>query len=297
MSADLDTPGDEDKQVGAALAQMRRRQGLTGARLAALTGMSQPKISRLERGVGVPDPADVAIIARALGADETLTQTLVERAEKSHDRMTDWRPSAVGPAGRQDAISDWESAAEVVRDFQPTLVPGLLQTSGYARAALRSFMQLAPLNADELTDKALVNAVAARIRRQQVLADPAKSFRYVITEGVLRNPICPPAEMLAQISHLREVSAEKTHVQIRVLADGQPAPVPPLHGFALFDDKLIIVDLYNTGLISRQRRDVESYLRLFDMFEGRATELEPILAKYQALYVEQLRRPSAGPAG
>jgi hypothetical protein len=171
---------------------------------------------------------------------------------------------------------------------------GLLQTSGYARAALLAFQRMAKLDTDELTESAVLAAVSARIRRQEVLADSAKSFRFVLTEAVLKNRICSPAEMLAQIGHLRQVSARRANVVIGAIPDGTPVDIPPLHGFVLHDDKLIVIDAYNTGLISRGRSDVESYRRVFDEFEAHATDIEPLLDKYEALYVEQVRRRPRG---
>lgn len=290
MSTSVGTPTEPDEPVGTALARMRHAHGLTGAQLADLVGMSQPKISRIERGVGTPDPKDIGAIARALGADEGLVRELLERADESHDRMTDWRPTSVSLAGRQDRMADWESTATVVREFQPAIMAGLLQTSGYARAALLAFQRLAQLDDDELTETAVLAAVSARIRRQVVLADRSKSFRFVLSEAVLKNRICPPVEMLAQIGHLREIALRHANVVIRAIPDGTPVDIPPLHGFVLHDDKLIVIDAYNTGLISRGRRDVESYRRVYDEFEAHATDIAPLLEKYETLYLEQLRQ-------
>lgn len=296
MTTMLGTPGDDDEPVGAVLARMRRAKRLTGAKLAAMVRMSQPKISRIERGNGLPDPADVGTIARALGADESLVRALMERAERSHDRMTDWRPASPSLAGRQKTMTDWESAAAVVRTFEPALVPGALQTSGYAKAVLQGFQHVAPLSADDLTESALLAAVSARIQRQEVLADRSKSFQFVVGEAVLKRRIHPPAEMLAQISHLREVAAGNANISIAVVPDGAPVDIPLLHGFSLFDDGLVVVDLYNTGLVSRSRRDAESYRRVFDTLQEHATGIEPALDKYQALYIEMLQTPRKSPS-
>ncbi|MFC7532283.1 helix-turn-helix domain-containing protein [Actinoplanes sp. GCM10030250] len=281
----------DQEPVGAVLAQMRRAQRLTGAELADMVGMSQPKISRIERGRGLPDPEDIGAIARALGADDRLVRSLMERAERSHDRMTDWRPTSAGLASRQESMADWEAAAEVIRDFQPAVLGGLLQTSGYARAALLSFQRLVT-TADDSVETAILSAVTARIRRQEILADPAKSFRFVLTEAVLRNRLCPPAEMLAQIAHLRELST-RPNVHLAVIEEGVPVDLPPLHGFTLLDDTLVVIDVYNTGLITRGRNDVGRYRQVFDLFRSNATEeVHPLLDKYEAHYIDQLRSRS-----
>jgi transcriptional regulator with XRE-family HTH domain len=286
----LGTP-DDDEPVGAALARMRRAKRITGAKLAAMVRMSQPKISRIERGKGVPDPEDIGTIARALGADENLAQALMDRAERSHDRMTDWRPASTGLAIQQKTLGDWESTATVVRVFEPALVPGPLQTSGYAKAVLQSFQHIAQLVPDEFTEATLLAAVTARVKRQEALADRSRSFQFVLGEAALKRRIYPPVEMLAQINHLREVAGHNENVSITVVPDGAPTGLPLLHGFSLFDDELVVVDLYNTGLTSRSHRDLQSYRRVFDTLDEQATDIEPFLDKYQALYIETLQAP------
>ncbi|MEV4703938.1 helix-turn-helix transcriptional regulator [Actinoplanes sp. NPDC049316] len=292
MPSDLGTPDEEEEPVGAVLARMRRAQRLTGAELAARVGMSQPKISRIERGRGLPEPQDIGILARALGADEDQAQALMGRAERLHDRMTDWRSTLMGYAGQQRTVADWESSATAVRVFEPVLVPGPLQTSGYARAVLQAFQRVAPLTAEEQTEPALLAAVSARLKRQEVLADSSKSFQFILGEAVLKRRTYPQVEILAQINHIREVAARNANVSIAIVPDGAPTGLPLLHGFTIFDDKLVVVDLYNTGLISRSPKDVGSYRRVFDTLAEHATNIEPSLDRYQALYIKSLQAPS-----
>jgi transcriptional regulator with XRE-family HTH domain len=286
------TPGtpDEEEPIGVTLARMRHAMGLTGADLAARVNMSQPKISRIERGHGQPDPSDIGIIARALGAPEAQIQALVEQAERLHDGMTDWRPSPSGLAGRQKTIAGWESAANVLRIFEVALIPGPLQTSGYAKAVLRESWPFMQPTTDAMTEQALLAAVSARIRRQEALADRAKQFSFILSETVLKPRTFAAVEMLAQIDHLRDVLARHENVSIGVIRDGAPAP-PPVHSFTLLDDNLVIVDLYNTGLTSRGRRDLESYRRVFDQLAEHATDIGPVLDQYHRRYVEMLRNP------
>ena len=298
MTTHAGTPADPEEPVGLTLARMRRAQRITGVALAARVGMSQPKISRIERGVGAVDAQDVVAIALALQADPGLVAALRERAERTQDRLTDWRPAATGLATRQDDMAVWESAATEVRNFEPALIPGQLQTSGYARAVLVTFQRLIRIVDEEVTETAILAAVSARLQRQQALANRAKSFRFVMTETALRNPPCPPAEMLAQIGHLRDVIQRYANVTVGIIPDGSPVDIPPLHGFLLLDADLVLIDVYNTGLITRGSVDVATYRRVFDLFEARAvTDVDPILDKYHAIALDQLQgRAKSGPA-
>src|SRR2546430_11494846 len=132
QAAGVPSPGNEDS-VGRILARMRTAKNLTGKQLAVLVGMSQPKISRLERGIGAADPEDVARIARALGADEPEVLRLVEIVERSQAGVSDWLPNPDRLASRQITVARSEAESHTFRVFQPAVIPGPLQTSEYAR--------------------------------------------------------------------------------------------------------------------------------------------------------------------
>jgi transcriptional regulator with XRE-family HTH domain len=289
LTTDQRTPDGDDEPVGLVLRRMRLSRKVSGRELADSVQLSQSTVSRIERGISSPAPGDIRKIAQALGADERQVQDLVRQAERSRDRMTDWRPTSATLASRQKDMAAWESEAQVTSDFQPAVLPGLLQVSGYAKAVLRLFQRLAGPATGEPTEAAVLAAVSGRFRRQEVLANHTKTFSFVITEGALKNSFCPPAEMLAQIHHLRDIAANYETVSLAAVPDGVPMPIPPMHGFTLFDDKLVVIDIYNTGLISRGRKDVEIYHEIFETIHGSASPIEPLLDKYQALYVDAIQ--------
>jgi transcriptional regulator with XRE-family HTH domain len=281
---------ESGEPVGLVLARLRRAQRISGADLADRVGMSQPKISRIERGKGLPVPEDVGAIARALGAAEETVQALMRQADRAHDRMTDWRPVVSGLANRQERLVDWEAAAGEMWDFEPVILAGLLQTSGYARSVLTSFQRLQRDDFPEAFEVSVLAAVTARIGRQEALADSQKSFRFLFTEAALRTRICPPAEMLSQINHLRFL-AQRPNVVLAVITDDAPIPIPPLHGFTLFDDDMVVIDVYTTGLVSRSSADVQQYRQVFELFWDVATDdIGPLCDRYEAYYIEQLTR-------
>ena len=109
-----------------------------------------------------------------------------------------------------------------------------------------------------------------------------------MAEAVLGNQVCGAADMLAQIARLREV-AELPNVRVRIVPHATTWPVAPLHGFELMSDKCVMVDLFNTGLLSRGRHTIRYYRRVFDAYESVATsDIDPILDAYQRRYVQLL---------
>jgi transcriptional regulator with XRE-family HTH domain len=294
MTADgAGTPETPLEPVGQTLARMRKAKHLTGAQLAAAVGMSQPKISRIERGKGLPDPEDIGLIAHALGADDALAQLLIDRAEGFHNRMADWRPAPAGLATMQHSLGEWEAAAQSLRMFEPTIVAGLLQTDGYARSIFAAFQRLTAFDSAGRGESAVLEAVSGRVQRQEIIADERKTFQFVMAETVLMNRLCPPVEMLAQIGRLREL-AEQKNVSLSFVPDHALWALPPQHGFILLDDRLVVVDLYNTGTTTRGRLDIDMYQQIFDEFDRTATkDIEPILRKHEASYIALLRQPGA----
>ncbi|MBE1488799.1 DNA-binding XRE family transcriptional regulator [Plantactinospora soyae] len=95
---------------------------------------------------------------------------------------------------------EYEQHATMVRSFQPTLVPGLLQTEEYARAILRDAGTRVP-DLDE--------TVASRIARAGVLhrdEQPCRLFA-VVDESVLRRPVGGPKIMSEQLHAIVQACA------------------------------------------------------------------------------------------
>jgi transcriptional regulator with XRE-family HTH domain len=278
---------DPDEPVGSVLARMRRVKGLTGAELGRLAGISQSKVSRIESGKATPNPDEVARLVEALGGNEQLVQLLRERAETADNRDTDWRPVPLRVASVQEDLGEWEGAAKTLRAFDPTLIPGLLQTSEYARAIMATVQSLILTDSVDNMESAVLEAVSARMRRQEVLSLPAGSFRFVMSEAVLANRVCSAVDMIGQIARLQEIRDRYENVVIRIVPEGVTPAIPPIHGFELFDDALVVVDTFNAALTSRGKLDTRLYRRVYDAFEAQSTaEIGPILDKYYQHYAK-----------
>ncbi|MCA2214757.1 helix-turn-helix domain-containing protein [Jidongwangia harbinensis] len=280
------SPGPAEPSVGTVLARMRRRAKLTGHQLAQRVDMSQTKISRIENDVGHTTPEDVKVLAEALGASSDVVADLVERAERAHDRMTDWRATPGAVADIQQEVEQLEKATRVFRVFQPAVVPGLAQTSEYARAVLGVTHRVRTGVNPEDSVAAVPQAVSVRLRRQIALADQTKEFHFVITEAVLSNRFGRPDNMPPQIERLRELAGQ-ANVTLAVIPATAALEIPPYHGFELFDDRMVGVDTVNTLLRTRGSSDVELYRLVFDALARSATtDIDPILDHYYHLYLE-----------
>lgn len=273
-------PADLDLPVGTVLARLRRRAGITGQQLGRRTQMSQAKVSKIETGAINPTPEDVERLAAALGADPATVERLAQQAEQDRDRVMDLRLGRNDPVVWQREIAELEAGARELRIFQPALISGLLQTSEYARSVLVA-VQEAWSEMARRSPGGVAEAVSARVQRQEILDDPGKQFHFVVPETVLHNLVGRAEDMPGQIRRIKEV-ARQDNVTLSMIPEGARWPYPPFHGFTLLDDEHVIIDLFNTIVVTRGRSDVRLFSHVFEELERRATrEIDPILDKYR----------------
>jgi hypothetical protein len=106
-------------------------------------------------------------------------------------------------------LVDHENQACAIDEFEPTLVPGLLQTVDYAQAIVRANRNVGAHEVDE--------RVIARTARQQLFrrSRPPR-ITFYIHEFALRLPVGGPRTMAEQLQHLVRMSTRET-VELRVV--------------------------------------------------------------------------------
>ena len=158
-----------------------------------------------------------------------------------------------GAAQKQRQIAEIEAATEHLRTFQLAVVPGLLQTAEYMRR----------LFARGLDPAEAARMVTARQERQRGLYDEAKQFTFVLTEAALRVRPVPVNVLRAQLHHLVSLSTLAT-VRLGVIPWTAEVREVALHGFHVYDDRLVVVGLATSTVTFTDPRDVGRYLELFD---------------------------------
>jgi len=241
------------ERLATALRDLRQNAGLTGVEAARRARMSQPKISKLETGRLLPSVKDIQTLIGLYQATPVAREELLEIAARLHATIESNRTILRRGAARMQArLGAVEQQATTLRYFSPIVLPGLLQTAEYMRRVF----------ALELSGAELARTVAARQERQQILYDAEKSFTFIITEAALRWGFCPNDVMAAQASHIASLST-LTNVEIGVIFLDTPAGDIPLHGYQIFDDRLVSIELEHAVVTVADPRDIATYLRLF----------------------------------
>jgi len=178
--------------IAVELRRLRKLRGLSGNALADQIGCDRSYVSRVENGK-LHLSSHYARKIDALW--DTSFEQLVTLAEASDDG--DWFTG----------LTDQEAKASRHRVWEALVVPGLLQTEAYARAALTGGLV-----------RGVEDALAKRLARQAAVwerEDPPL-MSVVLNWAVLAQPVGTPEIMRDQITHLLELS-ERPGVSVRIL--------------------------------------------------------------------------------
>jgi transcriptional regulator with XRE-family HTH domain len=256
------SPTVRRKRLSTELRRLRERAGLTCEDVGQRLECSGTRISRMETGRIGARPGDVRELLEIYGVTGAEADALVQLARDA--RRKGWR-HAYGPVLPPwfEAYVGLESDAARLREFQPMMVPGLLQTEDYARAVLRAAPQ--PGHGGDIDRQ-----VALRMRRQAILdgAGPLEAA-IVLGEGVLRAQVGGPAVMRAQLHRLAGLAA-RPNVTLQVLPLRTAAQVQPVTPFSMLefadpaDATVVYIEHLTGSLLLENEDEVRRYRVMFD---------------------------------
>ncbi|MGW8528832.1 MULTISPECIES: helix-turn-helix domain-containing protein [Nocardiopsidaceae] len=184
------------KQFGNELKRLRELSDMSQKELGDRIGVSKQQVGAVERGVRKPSKQFAELTDVAL---------------ECHGSLRNLWPGArqTQPWWLQEFV-ELEAKAQVIYEFHPQAVPGLLQTKGYACALVdAAFPPLLQHEKDQV--------ITARFERQKILNQNAPPLTlFVIDEAALRRPVGGEQVMEEQLRALLAVAC-KPRVQIQVL--------------------------------------------------------------------------------
>jgi transcriptional regulator with XRE-family HTH domain len=250
------------RRLALELLHRREATGMSREEVARQLEWSTSTLFRIETGRSRPQPGNVRALLELYGVTDAERDGLIQLAREA--RQPGWWHSFrdVLPNPYEVYIG-LEAGAATIRNFEPIVIPGLLQTEDYSRALSRN----GPL---ELDRDEIERRVEVRTARQKILArDDRPRLWTVIDEAAVHRLVGGPEVMRGQLQHLVECAGQgKTTFQVVPYRAGAHAgttgPFVILNFPEPTDPAVVYVETLAGDIYLEERTDVNRYTLAFD---------------------------------
>ena len=199
------------RKAAAELRRLRELALLTADEVGQRLGWSPSKVSRVENARIRLKTHDVELLLELYNVAGQQRQKLISLVED--DANKNWW-DAYSDTLRPDLLTliSFEAEAASVLNYEPMVIPGLLQTEAYARRVIHMWQSITSAPPPELDRR-----LEVRLARQRIIStsDPVR-LSVIIDEAVLRRQIDERAVMREQLHYLLDAS-ELPNIELRIL--------------------------------------------------------------------------------
>jgi transcriptional regulator with XRE-family HTH domain len=261
------------RRLRAVLRQLRTDAGLTQEHVAGEMDWSLSKVIRVETGAVSVSVNDVRALLNLYSVvDKGRVDEIIELARVARQRPW-WYPYREHYSSAFQSYLDLEAGAAVLKFFHPAMIPGLLQTEAYARAAVA-----ATAFAHEADERVELD-VEVRKRRQRAIFDQPNPPKIIVVleEPALRRPLGGEATMRQQLRRLQEVQ-ELPHVALHVLRFTADVVGGSFGQFIIleFDDEedpaVYLDGVAGADVLRADPKFTNPYVRMYDRLYGAALD-------------------------
>ncbi|WP_280398161.1 helix-turn-helix domain-containing protein [Nocardia carnea] len=246
--------------LGGRLRELRLAAGLSGTELARRAGWHQTRVPKIEYGKTKPTEADIRLWC-ALTEAKDHEADLIATSRNIEDAYLEWRRVLhAGTRRRQNLSLKLTEESKILRVYQPSLIPGILQTAEYAQAMLRRSIEFHRISDD------LDAGVAKRMERQQFLYKGDRRFRILIGEQALYTTVGNDSVVVGQLDRLLAVMS-LARVWFGIIPAVAELPMQTTN-FVVFDDRMVMVEGMTAELRITQPQEIALYRRVFDTLAG-----------------------------
>ncbi|MBW8737199.1 MAG: helix-turn-helix transcriptional regulator [Streptomyces turgidiscabies] len=182
-----------------------------------------------------------------------------------------------------------EALATSIRQFTPTLIPGLLQTAAYAEALFRAYWPTA-------SDAEIEELVAARMERTRLFDDPTTPLLWaVLEEAALRRPVGGPAVMAEALRRVADLARRRRIIlQVLPFSAGAVGSLPSGIKLMYFPDAppLAYVEGVGIGQLLDDPATVTRHELTFDLIRANALPPQESLALVEAVAEDYAHEPT-----
>jgi len=170
---------------------------------------SLSKLIRIESGAVSVSITDLRTLLTHYGVGKADVEELLELGRLGRERSW-WNTYRDVASHEYISFLGYEASASIIRNFEPLLVPGLLQTEEYAREILSVVEGDSQRKVDALVD--------LRMERQELLqsSDDPTTLHFILDEAVVCRHVGGAGVMRRQLQHLLD-AAQRPNVTLRVM--------------------------------------------------------------------------------
>jgi transcriptional regulator with XRE-family HTH domain len=268
-------PTVRSRRVGSELRRLREAAGVTTAQAAELLSCSPAKISRIENGIVSVRVVDLRLLLDRYGDEDSEHRAYLERLAKDSNKRGWWQDYGdTIPPYYADFIG-LEADASYIKTWEPTAVPGLLQTPEYARAVMLA-------NPAMISPDKLDNLISIRQERQaRVEQSTDARLDAVIWEPALITTVGSDEVHRGQLGRLLELmNRPNISVQVLPLEAGDQASMAGSFVLFSFGSERAVSTIFVENLTSSQYLEMEQELRGYTLvFDAlRSAALSPAVS-------------------
>jgi transcriptional regulator with XRE-family HTH domain len=252
------------RELGDALRLAMERANLSGKHAAHVLNWSESKVSRMLTGRQPVKETDVsALLALCLVTGDEKERLL--GLARDYNRRG-WLQQYGSGLPELRTLINHENRAAAIYEFEPSFIPGLLQTGDYAQSLFEGSAILPP--------KEIEARVKARMGRQSLFSrDRQPRFTFFLHELIFRMPVGGPMVMADQMHHLLRMGV-RSYITIRVIpaALGAHASVAGACRLMEFDElkPVVYIEEETAGHFLEERAEIATYRRIFTALANRA---------------------------
>ncbi|MFF3667396.1 helix-turn-helix domain-containing protein [Microtetraspora malaysiensis] len=260
------------RRLGQELRRLRERAELTGDQVAAQLGWSAAKVSRIETAKTSPRKADVEALLETYEVDSGQRQELLD-LHRDAARKGWWEDYQSSLPHGYTTLLGLEVEATLARNWEPQVVPGLLQTEDYALEVVRAAQPIT-----RFAQGGVRSRVEARTARQQIIMreDEPLTLWVVMDESVLLRGLGGAAVMRDQLGRLVTVSRQPNiRIQVLPLDAGHPVNTGSFLHLKLpeFRDVVYLESLFDARFVEEEET-VYGYEIAFDRLQAEALDVD-----------------------
>lgn len=227
-----------------------------------MAGWHESLVSKIETGDRSPTEAQIRAYCVHTGNEDQLPD-LIATLRNVQEAYREWRKVlGTGTKRRQHEAVKLAEQSQLMRIFQPSIIPGILQTAEYAGAVLRRYIDFYRVPDD------LDEGVSKRLERQQLLYRGKHRFHILIAEQALQTTVGGDSVMIGQLDRLLAVIG-LPRVLLGIVPARAELPMQ-ITNFVIFDERMALVEAVTAELTVTQPREIALYGRVFETLAGQS---------------------------